>query len=131
MFFTEKEIQVYGLIQPTEKKIEKARLLYEKLQLGKMTTFKGFYMLWGEEIQKININNVDSLGKLCLKIKRYKKHRMKLAKEGKIARCFNCIWRIPRGEGCRLCKVTDKGLTYLINKNDNDKCIEFIARDIW
>lgn len=131
MLFTQKDLDVYGLIQPNENKIEKAKSIYEKLNLSGMMTFKGFYHLFGEEIQKINLSNIYSLDEMCSKIKKYKRHRAKLAKEGKLVRCFNCIWRKPRARSCRLSEITDEGMTYYANKHDNDRCSNFMKRDIW
>ncbi|MBX4266560.1 hypothetical protein [Clostridium estertheticum] len=131
MLFTDKEMKIYGLIQPNEKKIDKAEKVYKKLKLEKMMTFKGLYIIVGEEIQKININNINDLGELFIKIKRYKKYRRTLTKQGKLARCFNCIWRTGRGNGCSLCKGTFGDNVCLINKHDNDKCDNIIKRDIW
>ncbi|MBX4259756.1 hypothetical protein KTC96_24840 (plasmid) [Clostridium estertheticum] len=130
MLFTDKEIKIYGLIQPNEKKMEKAEKVYKRLKLEKMMTFNGFYQLVGEEIQKININNVGDLEELFVKIKGYKKHRIKLAKQGKLVRCVNCIWRSQRRR-CFLCKDDFNGIVGFTSKHDNDKCGNFVKRDIW
>jgi|GEM_PF-6599629 len=131
MLFTDKEIKVYGLIEPNEKKLEKAKVAYRKFGFTRLTSLKGFYQLFGEEVQKININNIDSLEKMCNKIKAYKKYRLKLAKQGKLVSCFNCIWRNPGAKSCSLCKGIFNGNVCLINKHDHDKCDNFIKRGIW
>lgn len=129
MLFTQKELDVYGLIQPNEKKLEKAKQIHEKLNLNKMMTFKGFYIIWGEEVQHLNIKHINSFEQLIEKIKKYKHHRRKLNNEGKINKCcLNCIWRKTVRPECRLNLVTHDGFTWYALKHDNDCCQYFLKK---
>lgn len=125
-FFTEEQIKIYGLIQPEHEELLKARKLYNKLDISNMINFRQFYMLWGVEIQKLNINKIDCLDKLISKVKGYKKYRHKLIRKGKVKKCINCCWRINRSWGgeCVLNPVLDnqKKLDYYARVHDEYWC---------
>lgn len=80
MLFIPEDIEIYGVKEPNLQESQKAKNLYNKLNLKGMMTFKGMYLAIGDEIQALNINAINSFDNLALKIERLRKYRKKLGK---------------------------------------------------
>lgn len=59
----------------TNKELLKVKICYKKLNIQpNFMTLKGFYLLFGEDIQHFNINKLHTLGQLYKTQKNFKKY---------------------------------------------------------
>lgn len=72
--FTDVELKVWKIKKPTEKEIEKAKVIYEKINISNLMTLKGFYIIYGEQIQHLNSSKIKDFNILVFKLKKYKKY---------------------------------------------------------
>jgi hypothetical protein len=76
MLITPLESQVYGVKMPTDKEVEKAKLLKGKANLSEnFSTLKGFWLLFHQEIIHLNPKKINSMNKFFNKVNGYRKYR--------------------------------------------------------
>lgn len=75
LFLSKRELETYNVEQCSEHQLEKVKELYRRLNITRLMTLKGFYLIFWKELRLFNLNKIHNFEQLCQKHKKYKKHK--------------------------------------------------------